>query len=45
MTLARLKAQYEGVAAEPPSGQPVILTTPVPRTTRRASTPEQATLF
>ena len=45
MTLARLKAQYEGVAAEPPSGQPVILITPVPRTTRRASTPEQATLF
>ena len=45
MTLARLKAHYEGDGAAPPSCQPAILTTPVPRTTRRASTPEQATLF
>jgi hypothetical protein len=45
MTLARLKTQYEGAAAASPSDHPVILATPVPRTTRKASTPEQPTLF
>ena len=45
LTLARLKAQYEGVGAPPPPRQPVILTTSVPRNTRSASSPEQPTLF
>jgi hypothetical protein len=45
MTLARLKAQYEGVGAPAPSRQPAILTTPAPRTTRGASSVAQPTLF